>query len=78
MIIYNVLDTIRIGDNTSVLIDGKSTPFKNGVGVLDGNGKPYEVLSVGMSSSSNSDTKELLSKTSLLVKGNFSSDKLYV
>jgi hypothetical protein len=76
MVIYNVIDTLPIGNNTSVLIDGDGKYFKNGVGILDENGKPYEVLTVAMSSGRNID--DLLNKTSLLVKGKFSSKKLFV
>jgi hypothetical protein len=76
MVIYNVIDTLPIGNDTSVLIDGDGKHFKNGVGVLDENGKPYEVLTVAMSSGKNVD--DLLNKTSLLIKGKFSSKKLFV
>ena len=71
MLVYNVITTLSIEENTSVLIDGDGKDFKNGTGVLDDKGFPYEVLSVGMSCG---DVK----KTSLLIKGNFTSEKLYV
>lgn len=74
--IYSVITTLPIGENTTVLVDGDAKSFKKGIGILDDNGKPFEVLSVGMSCSG--DVDELLSKTSLLVKGQFSSKKLFV
>ncbi|MBQ8318979.1 MAG: hypothetical protein IJX85_11595 [Lachnospiraceae bacterium] len=75
MLVYNVIATLPIEENTSVLIDGDGKDFKNGTGVLDDKGFPYEVLSVGMSCG---DADEMLKRTSLLIKGNFASEKLYV
>ena len=76
MTICNVLATMRISENTAVVVDKPRDMFRNGMQVLDGNGNAYEILSVGI---------ELLNdfvaesnKTSLLIEGEFSSDKLYV
>ena len=76
MTIYDVLSTMTIGDNTAVIIDGSGELFRNGIGVLDKNGKPYEVLSVGMDCALKTD--DILNKTSLLLKGNFLSKKMFV
>lgn len=76
MTIYKVLGTMPIDENTAVTIDGRGDLFKNGVGVLDENGKPYEVLSVAMTGGEN--VEEMLTKTSLLIKGSFSSKLMYI
>lgn len=76
MIIYNVLSTMNIEDNTAVIVDASGELFRNGMGVLDENGKPYEVLSVGMDCALN--TEDVLNKTSLLLKGDFLSKKMFV
>lgn len=76
MTIYKVIGILPIDGNTAVTIDGRGDLFKNGIGILDENGKPYEVLSVGMTAGSN--VEEMLNKTSLLIKGDFSSAQMYV
>ena len=76
MTICNVLSTMMIGDNTAVIVDGSGELFRNGMGILDETGKPYEVLSVGMDSVMNTD--DMLNKTSLLLNGSFSSNKMFV
>ena len=75
MKIYNVLKTLKVGKNTAVLVEGRGYDFRNGVAVLDSKGKPYMVLSVGMDAGN--DTKSL-DRTSLLVKGKFKSNSLFV
>lgn len=75
MTICNVLSTMDIDENTAVVVDGSRGLFKNGIGVLDENGKPFEVISVGMDISDNEDIAE---KTTLLVGGKFSSKKMFV
>lgn len=77
MIVYDVIDTLSIGENTAVLISGDRIPLKNGASILDENGETYEVISVGMSGGY-ANIEDLLSRTSLLIKGHFSSTKLYV
>ncbi len=76
MIICNVLKTMNIGDNTAVIVDGPRELFRNGIGILDENGKPFEVLSVGINCVD--DLEALLDKTSLLINGNFISEKMYI
>ena len=49
MTICNVLSTMSVGNNTAV-VDGSGELFRNVMGILDENGKPYEVLSVGVDS----------------------------
>ncbi len=76
MTICNVLSTMTVGDNTAVVVDGSGELFRNGMGILDDNGKPYEVLSVGMDSMINTD--DILNKTSLLLNGSFISKRMFV
>ena len=76
MTICNVLSTMTIGDNTAVVVDGSGELFRNGIGILDENGKPFEVLSVGMDNMINAE--DILNKTSLLLNGCFTSKKLFV
>ena len=76
MTVFKVIGRMSVGDNTAIVVDGKGNLFHNGVGILDENGKPYEVLSVGMDSGIN--VEEMLNKTSLLIEGNFVSSKLFI
>ena len=73
MTVFKVIGRMSVGDNTAIVVDGKGNLFHNGVGILDENGKPYEV---GMDSGVN--VEEMLNKTSLLIEGNFVSSKLFI
>jgi hypothetical protein len=46
--VYKVIDTLPIGANTSVLIEGSGESFRNEMTVFDENGKHYKVLTVAM------------------------------
>lgn len=76
MTIFQVIDTLQVDDNTSVIIEGNGDLLKNGIGVLDENGKPYEVLSVAMVKEGSE--PEALQRTMILIEGKFSSKKLFV
>ena len=76
MTICNVLKSMTIGENTAVVVDGPKDLFYNGLGILDENGTPYEVLSVGMDKPFESDS--LSDKTSLLLNGSFLSKKIFI
>ena len=76
MTICNVLKTISVGDNTAIVVDGSGDLFRNGTGILDEKGKPYEVLSVGMDMIVNEEDR--IGKTTLLLTGDFLSSKIYV
>ena len=76
MTVFKVIGRMSVGDNTAIVVDCKGNLFHNGVCILDENGKPYEVLSVGMDSGVN--VEEMLNKTSLLIEGNFVSSKLFI
>ncbi len=76
MTICNVMSTLPIDENTAVVVDGARELFRNGMGVLDEKGKPFEVLSVGMDNIIGSDTEP--AKVSLLIAGRFNSQKMYI
>ena len=75
MIIYDVIGSAPINGNTTVVIDGNGEHLKNGLGVLDEQGMPHEIISVAMTSSN---SEASLNKTTLLISGTFLSSKLYV
>ncbi len=77
MTICKVLSTLPIDENTAIVVEGSRELFRNGIGILDESGKPYEVLSVGMDDSADA-TIESIDKSSLLVRGTFSSSRIYV
>lgn len=76
MTICKLLNTLNIGDNTAIVVEGSRELFRNGIGVLDDEGKPFEVMSVGMDEIIHSD--DMSNKASLLIKGRFASEKLFV
>lgn len=76
MTICNVLSILPVDGDTAVVVDSPRMLFKNGIGILDENGKPFEVLSVGMESPTNLVAES--EKTSLLLAGKFSSKKIFV
>ena len=76
MTICNVVRTMKISKNTAVIVEGPREIFRNGIGVLDDKGNPFEVLSVSIDNVA--DPEENETKTSLLLSGRFSSKKMYV
>ena len=73
MKVIKVKDRLKIGKNTSVIIDDNGKELKNGMGVLDADGNPYVILSIGMNS-----IKGSMDTTTLLLEGDFDSDKIFV
>ena len=75
---FEVLDTLKIGENLSVTLNGKCAELKNGSKVKDANGNMYNVISVGMTRFNN--PTDISTSTTLLIthcnlkKG----DKLYI
>lgn len=76
MTVCNILSNIPIDENTAIVVEGSRELFGSGTGILDENGKPFVVLSVGMDGPINTDA--MLNKASLLIEGNFDSKKLFV
>lgn len=75
MIVYDVIGSVPFNENTSVVINSNGEHLRNGLGVLDDQGKPHVILSVAMTTSNKESS---INKTTLLVSGEFSSLKLYV
>lgn len=75
MTIYNVLSKLTVGADTALVIEGPRELLKNGIGVLDENGKPFEVLSIGMDNLISFDNA--LNRTSLLISGKFESKNYF-
>lgn len=76
MTVCDVLRILPIGNDTAVVIDGGRELFRNGTGVLNDEGKPFVVLSVGMDLIE--EFNDVEDKTSLLIKGSFKSKLLFV
>ena len=73
MTILEVVGTAAINGDTIVIIKGDDSVLKNGIGILDAEGKPYKIISVGLTSRSDNGNT-----TPLLVEGVFSSNRIYV
>ena len=73
MIILDVIDTAPINGDTAVIVKGDDSVLKNGIGILDSNGKPYRIKSVGLTSNDEGNKT-----TPLLVEGSFQSIRIYV
>ncbi len=73
MTILEVIDSAPINGDTTVIIKGDDSVLKNGIGILDANGKPYKIKSVGMTSTVGGNET-----TPLLVEGDFRSSRIFV
>ena len=73
MTILDVIDTAPINGDTAVIVKGDDSVLKNGIGILDSNGKPYRIKSVGLTSNDEGNKT-----TPLLVEGSFQSIRIYV
>lgn len=63
-----VLDTLKIGDNTSVIVESRCEDLRNNMEILDSNNNKHNLLSIGMEANQCS-----IDTTTLLIKGNFNS-----
>lgn len=66
---YKVLDTFRIGESTSVTIQGNGNGLMNGVEIQDESGRSYRIKSVAMIEGENPENME--ESTTLLISGSF-------
>ena len=73
MTILEVVGTAAINGDTTVIVKGDDSVLKNGIGILDDEGKPYKIISVGLTSGSDNGNT-----TPLLVEGVFASNRIYV
>lgn len=68
---FGVKHSLKVGDNTAIVIEDKGMDLKSGIIILDDAGKPHNVLSVGIGG-------ELAGTTDLLLEGDFQSRNIYV
>lgn len=73
MTILKVIDSAPVNGDTTVIVKGDDSILKNGIGILDTNGKPYKIKSVGLTSGVGDSMT-----TPLLVEGAFESTRIYV
>lgn len=73
---YNVVNTMTVGNNTAVIINGTGEMFGKGTIILNDSGSSYEVMSVGKINGESLGKKTR--NATLMVKGCFESPLLYV
>ena len=69
---YKVLDRLRIGENTSITIEGKGESLHNQMMIFDSDNIAHVLISVGMSAGQ--ETDKIGASTTILVEGDFDSD----
>lgn len=73
---YKVLDRLRIGENTSITIEGKGENLHNQMMIFDSDNVAHVLISVGMPAAQESD--KIGESTTILVEGDFNSDIISV
>ena len=73
---YKVLDTLKIGDNTSVTIEGRGENLRNQMLVFDTDNMAHTLLSVAMPAGVDIDNNG--KQTTLLIEGEFKSESVIV
>ena len=73
MTILYVVETAPINGDTTVIVKGDDSILKNGIGILDSEGRPFMIKSVGLTSGEGDRIT-----TPLLVEGTFSSTRIFV
>ena len=73
MTILDVIETAPINGDTTVIVKGDDSILRNGIGILDVEGKPFRIKSVGLTSGEGDGIT-----TPLLVEGIFSSTRIFV
>lgn len=73
---YKVLDILKIGDNTSVTIEGKGERLHNQMIIFDADNIAHTLLSVAMPA--NEEAGDMRKQTTLLIKGEFQSEAINV
>ena len=63
MRVYKVIDKIKVGYNTAIVIDDRAIGFKNGSIILSENNKAYKVISIG--------TLLSVNRVAVLIEGDF-------
>lgn len=73
---YKVLDTLKVGKNTSVTIEGKGENLQNQMLIFDSDNVAHTLLSVAMPAGI--DVENIGKQTTLLVEGEFKSESVIV
>ncbi len=73
MTILDVIESAPINGDTTVIVKGDDSVLKNGIGIIDANGKPFKIKSVGLTSGDSDGTT-----TPVLVEGKFDSPRIFV
>lgn len=76
MLIYNVVDTMDVGNNTAVIIDGYNEFIDKGTLILSDAGTSHQVISSELYGSKA--VRKRSRRTALIVRGKFHSPKIYV
>lgn len=76
MLVYNVLSSMDMGNNTAVIIDGCTNTIEKGTTVLNDRGAAYKVISY-------EDFKirkygRNTTNASIVIHGKFESEKVYI
>lgn len=76
MLVYNVISSMDMGNNTAVIIDGSTNSIEKGTTILNDNGAAYKVISY-------EDFKikkygHNTTNASLVIHGKFESEKVYI
>ena len=73
---YNVMNTMDVGNNTAVIIDGTGELFSKGAQILSDSGSRYSVVSVGMLNGESFGRRA--KNATIIVRGKFSSQAIYI
>lgn len=73
---YKVLDTLKVGNNTSVTIEGKGENLQNQMLIFDSDNVAHTLLSVAMTEGI--DAENIGRQTTILVAGEFKSESVIV
>lgn len=73
---YKVLDRLRLGENTSITIEGKGENLHNQMMIFDSDNVAHVLISVGMPAGQEPD--RIGDSTTILVEGDFNSDIITV
>lgn len=73
---YKVLDAMKIGDNTSVTIEGKGEELHNQMLIFDTDNVAHTLLSVAMPAGQAAE--DIGNQTILLIEGEFKSESVNV
>ena len=77
MKVCEVYATMDIDGNTAASVEGGRELYGEGVGILDDNGTPHVILSVGIDCY-NHVSDDMFNKSTILIEGKFDSKRLYI